>query len=124
MAHKIQRFTDLKAWKHSHHLALLIYKLSKSFPEEEKFGLTNQCRRAAVSITSNIAEGFSRSTNADERHFCITAKASLTEVENQMYIARDLHYISHEDFDKFHASAIQVHKLVSGLIKWLSTKST
>ena len=55
---KIKSFTDLDAWKEAHKLVLLIYRHTKSFPEEEKFGLTNQIRRATVSITSNIAEGF------------------------------------------------------------------
>jgi four helix bundle protein len=79
---KIVKFRDLTAWKEAHILVLLIYKISDKFPDKEKFGLTNQIRRASVSISSNIAEGFGRYSAKDKTHFYTMAKTSLAEVEN------------------------------------------
>lgn len=76
---KIKSFTDLNVWKEGHKLVLQVYKLTKEFPKEELFGLTNQIRRAAVSITSNIAEGFSRHSYKEKLQFYSTALGSLTE---------------------------------------------
>jgi four helix bundle protein len=86
---KIKSFTDLNAWKQGHALVLLIYGMTKQFPKEEMFGLTNQIRRAVVSITSNISEGFSRNSSKEKAQFYFTALGSLTEVQNQLLIARD-----------------------------------
>lgn len=91
---KIKSFTDLNTWKEAHKLVLLIYKITKQFPHEEQFGLTNQIRRAVVSITSNIAEGFSRSSYKEKSQFYSISLGSLTEVQNQLLIARDLKYIT------------------------------
>lgn len=119
MADKIQKFTDLIAWQESHKLVLQIYKLTKQFPREELFGLTSQIRRACVSVTSNIAEGFSRQTKLDKIHFFHMAHGSLTEVQNQLIIARDVRYINEEVFEKIASQAVQAHKLLTGLIKSL-----
>jgi four helix bundle protein len=116
-AGKIVSFTDLNAWQKGHALVLRVYKLTKNFPDEEKFALTNQIRRAAVSITSNIAEGFTRTSSPDRVHFYTIAHASLTEVQNQLLIARDVHYIDQNDFKLLASHAITVHKLLTGLIK-------
>ena len=97
---KIKSFTDLNAWKKSHDLVLGVYKITKEFPKEEQFGLINQIRRAVVSITSNIAEGFSRSSYADKSRFYSMSLGSLTETQNQLLIARDLGYINKKEFDK------------------------
>lgn len=69
MEEKIKTFSDLRVWNESHKLVIMIYKVSQKFPKEEQFGLTNQIRRAAVSITSNIAEGFGRKSMKDKVHF-------------------------------------------------------
>lgn len=76
---KIQSFTDLNAWKEGHKLALIIYEITNKFPKEEIFGLSNQLRRAVVSITSNIAEGFSRQSYKEKAHFYFTSLGSTTE---------------------------------------------
>jgi len=114
---KIKKFTDLETWKESHKLVLLTYTLTKKFPGEEKFGLTNQSRRAVISITSNIAEGFGRKTLKDKQHFYTTSKTSLAELHNQFLAARDLKYISQDDFRKFEIQSLVVDKLIAGLIK-------
>lgn len=114
---KIKSFTDLNAWKESHRLVLLIYEITKSFPKEELFGLTNQMRRAAVSVTSNIAEGFSRSSYKDKAHFYTVALGSLTELQNQLLVARDLRYISKDEFNNLASITVTANKLLNGLIK-------
>lgn len=112
---KIHSFTDLIAWKEGHELVLMIYKSTINFPQSEIFGLTNQMRRCAVSITSNIAEGFSRATNKDKVQFYSIALGSLTELQSQLYISRDVKYISLEDFSSIIAQATLVSKLINGL---------
>lgn len=117
---KIKSFTDLVAWKEAHKLALFIYEITKSFPKEEVYGLTNQIRRAAVSVSSNIAEGFSRRTNADKNQFYHQSLASLTELQNQLLIARDVGYLKNVDFNRVADQTIIVSKLINSLIKFVS----
>lgn len=114
---KISSFTDLIAWKEGHILALLTYKETEAFPQKEAFGLTSQMRRAAVSITSNIAEGFSRNTDKDKYQFYSIAKGSLTELQNQLLIARDVGYLPLNSFDTLANKTILVSKLLTGLKK-------
>lgn len=116
---KAVKFTDLEAWQHGHVLVIDIYKSTKSWPGEEKYGLTSQIRRATVSVTSNLAEGFSRSTMADKKHFYTMAHGSLTEVQNQLMVARDISYLLPSDFQGLADKTIIVHKLITGLIKSL-----
>jgi len=114
---KIKSFTDLNAWKEAHKLVLLIYKITRGFPKEEQFGLISQLRRAVVSITSNIAEGFSRSSYKEKSQFYSIALGSLTEVQNQLIIARDLGYITKEEFRSLAEQTITINKLLNGIIK-------
>lgn len=114
---KIKDFTDLYAWKEGHSLVIEVYKITKEFPTDERFGLTNQIRRAAVSITSNIAEGFSRRTYIDKAHFYSISLGSLTEVQNQLILARDLKYITGKQHTLLNELTITVNKLLNGLIK-------
>lgn len=117
MLTKIESFTDLNAWKEGHKLVLEVYRVTKNFPKEEMFGLTNQMRRCAVSITSNIAEGFSRNTSKDKAQFYAISLGSVTELQNQLLVARDVGYLEKEEFNKIASQTIVVHKLVNGLIK-------
>ena len=114
---KIRDFKDLYSWQEGHKLVLLIYKLTESFPQKEMFGLTNQMRRAAVSITSNIAEGFSRRSYKDKAQFYSMALGSLTELQNQLLVAKDIGYLSVSTFEKTSDQTITVSKLINGLIK-------
>lgn len=116
---KIKSFTDLNAWKKAHKLVLMIYKITKEFPKEEIFGLVSQMRRAVVSITSNIAEGFSRQSKKEKIQFYSIAKGSLTEIQNQLLIAKDIGYISKKDFQFIAEQSIEVNKLLNGLIRYL-----
>ncbi|MDP2708505.1 MAG: four helix bundle protein [bacterium] len=113
----IKSFTDLNAWREGHKLVLLIYKITKNFPKEEMFGLINQLRRAAVSVTSNIAEGFSRQSYKEKIKFYCTSLGSTTEVQNQILIAKDVKYINSGEFIEIADQTIVVHKLLNGLIK-------
>jgi len=114
---KIRSFTDLNAWKEGHSLVLVIYKITKTFPLDEKFGLIDQMRRCVVSTTSNIAEGFSRKTKKEKAQFFYIALGSVTELQNQLLIVRDLSYINTADFKKIADQTVVVSKLINGLIK-------
>jgi len=114
--HKIREFTDLLAWQECHKLVILIYHLTTKFPKSEQFSLTNQLRRAAVSITSNIAEGFGRHTYKEKVQFYYQAQGSLTETKNQLLIAKDIGYLTKEDIDKFNKQANIAHRYLQGLI--------
>lgn len=114
---KIRSFTDLNTWQEGHKLALMIYEITKLFPKEEQFGLTIQLRRAAISFTSNIAEGFSRNSYKEKLQFYSMALGSLTEIQNQLLIARDIGYINKKKFNEIAQQAIIVNKLTNGLIK-------
>jgi len=118
---KIKSFTDLNTWKEAHRLALMVYKVTKEFPKEELFGLVMQLRRAVVSVTSNIAEGFSRNSYKEKLQFYSMALGSITEVQNQILIAKDINYISQEKFNETNEQIIVANKLLNGLIK--STKT-
>lgn len=87
-------FRALVVWQEAHKLTLAIYRLSSSFPSEEKFGITNQLRRAASSVGANIAEGSSRRTTKDRNLFYTMAKSSLAEVDNFLELAHDLGYLT------------------------------
>ncbi len=113
----IQRFTDLRVWQEGHSLVLEIYTASKTFPKDELFGLTSQIRRAAVSVTSNIAEGFVRQTKNDKINFYTTSLASLSELRSQLLIARDLEYISRDSFTALEKKAETVSQMLTGLIR-------
>lgn len=92
-------FKELRVWQNAHTLALLVYKTTKSFPVEERIGLTSQIRRAVISISSNIAEGSGRYTDKDKLHFLAIARGSLFEVRSQIALAEGLKYVSKENFD-------------------------
>lgn len=113
----IQKFTDLEVWKVSHELTILVYKLTKNFPKDEVFGITSQIRRASVSIESNIAEGFSRYHFKDRLNFYYQSRGSASEVQTQLLIAKDLEYISIEEFNKAYDLSQKVLIILSGLIK-------
>lgn len=114
---KIKSFTDLEAWREGHKLVMAIYKITKKLPKEELFCLVSQMRRAAISITSNIAEGFSRQSFKEKIQFYFIAQSSLTELQNQLIVTKDAKYITREEFYSIAAQTVKTHKLLSGLIK-------
>lgn len=113
---KIQSFTDLIAWQQGHALVLMLYSSTKLFPRDEDFALKHQIRKAAVSITSNIAEGFSRQSVRDKANFYTIALGSVTEIQNQILISRDVGYLTAERFDQLSKQSVSVCKILHGLI--------
>ncbi len=112
----IQNFTDLIAWKESHKLVIEVYSITKKFPREELFGLVSQMRRAAVSITSNIAEGFGRRSYKEKIQFFYQSQGSLVELKNQLLLSRDISYIDKLSYEKLARQADIAHQLLQGLI--------
>jgi len=113
---KIRDFTDLHTWQEGHTLVILINKITKSFPKEEMYSLIDQMRRAAISITSNIAEGFGRQTYKEKVQFYYLTQGSLVELKNQILIARDVNHLSKSDFDLLTAQINLTNQLLQGLI--------
>ncbi len=113
----ILSFRDLLVWQKSHQFVLEIYSITKIFPKEEIYALTNQMRRATVSIPANIAEGFSKKTLANRINFLSHSEGSLEEVKYYIILAKDLGYISLLDFEKLTQNAEEISKLIKGYSK-------
>lgn len=111
---------DLDVWKKSIQLVTDIYKLTEAFPDHEKFGLVSQMRRCSVSIPSNIAEGAARQNEKEFRRFLFMSLGSLSELETQIIIAKNLNYMSSSrDLDN---QMSEIRKMILGLIKYLESK--
>lgn len=121
MNNAIRSFTDLKVWQEGHKLVLLVYEITDGFPQKETFSLTDQMRRAASSITANIAEGFGRQTYKEKLQFYFMAQGSLTELKNFVLIAKDVGYLKQKDFDKLVMQANLTHQLLQGFIQKTKT---
>ena len=111
-----QTFRDLIAWQQAKALARQVYEVTRRFPDEERFGLVIQLRRAAVSIPSNIAEGRGRGTKKDFAHFLMQARGSLYEAETQIELANGLHYISGPDAARLLQACNELSRVLNGLI--------
>jgi four helix bundle protein len=112
----IRDFTDLNVWQFGHELVLFIYKINKHFPKEEIFALSSQMKRAGISIISNIAEGFGRKGYKEKIQFYYLANGSLTELKNQLIIARDVGYLKKDLFEESMQKIDSTHRLLQGLI--------
>ena len=113
----IRRFQDLEAWKECYALALEIYGATNSFHGTEQFGIVNQMRRTAVSCTSNIAEGFSRTFAKDKARFYSIALASLTELQSQIELAAGLQYIDQSERAQLMKHTEHAYALIRGLVR-------
>ena len=113
----IKTFKEILAWQKAHQLTLLVYKLTENYPKAEQFGLTIQTRRCAVSVPSNIAEGFKRKSKPDSIHFYNIAEGSLEELKYQLLLAKDLSYISSTEYSGALDLAEEAGRLISGWIK-------
>jgi len=114
---KINKFSDLEAWKEAHRLTLSVYKVTNKFPKSEIFGLSSQLRRAAVSIESCIAEGFCRYHYKDRLNFYYDSRGSVGEVQSEITDARDLKFIEEDDFREIFYQAEKVGVILGGLIR-------
>jgi len=115
----IKTFTDLTAWQKGHQLVILVYQITNQFPKEETYSLVDQMRGSAVSVTSNIAEDFGRQTYKKKLQFYYQAQGSLTELKNQILVAKDIGYLNENDF-RLVDQANDTYRLLQGLIS--STK--
>jgi len=115
----IKSFEDLKVWKDSRIFVKEIYALINNFPAKENYGLTSQITRAAVSIMSNIAEGFCRESNKEFIRFLTISRGSTAEVQSDLFIALDLKYIKQKEFQNTYYMAEKLGKQINGLIKYL-----
>ena len=118
---KIESFTDLNVWTEGHDLVISIYKITKNFPKQETYSMTDQMRRAAASITANIAEGFGRQSYKEKVQFYYLSKGSLSELKNFILIARDIGYLSKQDFESLYAKSNVVDRLLQGFIRKTKT---
>ena len=109
----MHQFKELEIWKRSRLFCSQIYAITSKFPSDEKFGLTNQLRRASVSIPSNIAEGSSRNSNKDFARFLEIAIGSAYEIETQLLIALDLGFIKNDELDKLLIEISEIIKMIS-----------
>ena len=112
-------YTKLEVWTLSRKLANTIYEVTKNYPESEKFGLTNQLRRCAVSVPSNIAEGCGRHHDKETLHFLYISRGSLFELETQILISLDQNYINSTQNDSIQKKILSCKKLLNGFIKYL-----
>lgn len=118
---KIERFEDLKVWQSSRALVKSVYEITKGSKLSKDFGLAGQIQRSAVSVLSNIAEGFERKSKKEFLNFLFMAKGSCGELRSQLYIALDLEYIDTPTFKKNYDLAEEVSKSLGGFIKYLQT---
>jgi four helix bundle protein len=110
-------YTDLQAWQAAMDLAEEIYRITKSFPKEETYGLTIQLRRAAVSVPSNIAEGKGRSSDKELSQFLCHSRGSLFEIETQINLARRLGYLDESEAEAVLQKTVRVGQLLNGLLR-------
>ena len=113
----VNNFYDLRVWQDAHKLVLEIYKITKDFPKEEKYGIIDQLRRASSSITANIAEGFGRYHFKEKTRFYYQARGSLVEVQNFLILSRDLDYLQKEEVEKMFLVCGSIIKQLNSLVK-------
>jgi len=119
----MQRFTELKVWQRGHSLVLSVYRMTVGFPQNERYGLISQLRRAALSVPTNIAEGSKRLTTAEYARFLNIAEASLAETEYLIMVSRDLAYITPVMASKAFDEISELSRMLYGLRKKVQSTS-
>jgi len=117
---KIQTYRDLEVWKKSIAFVTLIYTVTNNFPKTELYGITNQIRRASISIPSNIAEGWGRYLRKEYVHYLRIARGSLLELETQIIISQNLKYIDQKRLDELLGYTEEINKMLNAMINKLS----
>ena len=120
---KINNFEDLEVWQQARKLAARIYGLSRTGGFAKDYGLKDQIQRAAVSIVSNIAEGFGRKSNVEFSRFLEFASGSASEVQSQLYVALDLGYLTREQFDEVFSDVKRIGQMLTKLMQYLCRAS-
>ena len=113
----MQDFRNLDVWKKSHELTLAVYKMSKAFPDDERFGLTSQLRRGAASIPANLAEGCGRGTDADFGRFVQNAMGSSSEVEYHFLLAKDFYYLAADQYAFLDDEITRIKRMLASLLR-------
>ena len=116
---KFKSFEEITSWQKSRLFNKRIYEITENISLKRDFDLVRQIRRASISISSNIAEGFERNTDKEFVYFLYVSKASAGEIRSQLYLALDLNYISKIEFDELYLNVSDISKLISGFIKYL-----
>ena len=111
------RFEDILAWQKGYQFVILVYKVTNCFPESEKYGLSSQFRRAAVSIIANIAEGYKKLSKQDQMRFMNIAQGSLEECRCYTYLSKDLGFIDKDSFENLFIKVEETSKLLNGYCK-------
>lgn len=119
----MRNYRDILVWRKAHSLVMSVYKATRAFPDDERYGLVTQIRRAAVSIPSNIAEGCGRESDKEFSHFLSIAQGSTCEVDYQLILARDLHYVSTEAYEPLAMQVQEVGKMLRAFIINLKQRS-
>ena len=109
-------YRSLQVWQRSHQLTLDLYTLTKSFPREELFGLVSQMRRAAASIPTNIAEGCGRNSDAELARFLVISSGSASELDYQLFLSHDLHYLSEQEWQLIAQELTEIRKMLTQFI--------
>lgn len=117
------KFEELKVWKLSHEVVLEIYKLTKNFPQEEKYSLVDQIKRSSSSIAANIVEGNERKTKKEFVQFLYQAKGSCGETKYHLLLSRDLGYLDIENYQKLNQKMIEISKMLSSFINYLRSEN-
>jgi len=117
-------FHKLKVWERAHQLTLKIYMVTQAFPKEEIYGLTNQMRRSSASIPTNISEGCGRNSTAETIHFFTMAIGSASELEYQLILVHDLHYIQENEYRELSTELVEVRKMLYTFMKRLKSDLT
>mgnify|MGYP003402781223 FL=1 len=110
-------FENIMAWQKAHSLTILVYQITRNFPEDEKFGLTSQFRRAAVSVEANIAEGYKKISKADKLRFLNISEGSLAECRNYIILSRDLCFINEEEYTSLYLALEESSRLLTAYSK-------
>ena len=116
----MRNFKELSIWQRSHQLVLKVYLISKSFPPGELYGLTSQIRRSSSSVATNIAEGCGRNSDAELRRFLIIATGSISELEYQVLLAKDLDYLPEIIFKELTNEIVEIRKMIYAFIQKLN----
>ena len=118
----LKNYKELKVWQKSYKFCLKVYKITGTFPKEEIYGLVSQIRRSAVSVPSNIAEGYGRKTTADYIRFLYIAYGSLCELETQIMLSDDLRFFEHAEMESLRADLSEVERMLKTLIRSLENR--
>jgi four helix bundle protein len=119
MNEPIKSYQDLIVWKKSIHLCTEVYRITVKFPESEKFGIINQIRRASVSVSSNIAEGWGRNSTKNYTQFLKISRGSLLETQSLLVISKQLNFLSEDEYVKIDLLIVEISKMLNKLISTL-----